>query len=300
LSSKSRDRFLELHLRMSPLPASHRTPLIRTGVSDDQAWAGERTQIAAARRSRVEPIDIVRGVIMILMALDHTRDFFGVPGLNPVNLSTTTPALFFTRWVTHFCAPVFFLLTGTGARLALRRRTTGELSRFLILRGIWLIALDLVIARCLAYQFNADFRVTMLLVLWALGWAMITLGLLVHLPVSVVVILGIVTIAGHDLFDSVRSTSSLWAILHAPGIVLNRGDRVVFVSYPLIPWLGVTAAGYGLGQPMTGIPAGDGAGFGASDSARLLRFSCFEVSTRTEIPPHGMCARAPCSRCCRS
>jgi uncharacterized membrane protein len=199
-------------------------------------------------RTRLEAIDLLRGVIMILMALDHTRDFFGIPGQNPTDLANASAALFLTRWITHFCAPVFFLLTGTGAYLSLRRRSRGELSGFLLTRGLWLIFLDLVLARCLAYQFNFDYRVTMLLVLWALGWAMITLAALVRLPASVVTAFGVVLIAGHNLFDGVRSASPLWSILHRPGLVLNTPEHVVFVAYPLIPWIGVTAVGYGLGQ----------------------------------------------------
>ncbi|MFL5584433.1 MAG: DUF1624 domain-containing protein [Gemmatimonadaceae bacterium] len=199
-------------------------------------------------RTRIESVDLLRGAIMILMALDHTRDFFTLPGLNPTNLATTTPALFFTRWVTHFCAPVFFLLTGTGAYLSLRRRSRADLSRFLLTRGIWLIFLDVVIARCLAYQFNFDYRVTMLLVLWALGWAMIFLSALVFLPVSVSTTIGAILIVGHNLLDGVKWSNPLWSILHAPGFVLNTPDHVVFVAYPLIPWIGATAVGYGLGQ----------------------------------------------------
>jgi uncharacterized membrane protein len=201
-----------------------------------------------ASNRRVDSVDVVRGVIMILMALDHTRDFFGIPGQNPVSLATTTTALFLTRWVTHICAPVFFLLVGTGARLALRRRSVAELSRFLIVRGAWMILLDLVLARCLIYQFNVDYRVTMLLVLWALGWAMIALGVLVHLPVAAIATFGLAMIAGHNAFDTVRWSGAFWSILHVPTIVFNSGDHVVFVSYPLVPWLGVTAAGFGLGQ----------------------------------------------------
>src|SRR6478672_12614751 len=105
---------------------------------------------------------------MIVMALDHTRDFFGIPGQSPTALAHASAALFLTRWITYFCAPVFFLLTGTGAYLSLRRKSPGELSRFLFTRGLWLIFLELVLARCLVYQFNVDYRVTMLLVLWAL------------------------------------------------------------------------------------------------------------------------------------
>jgi uncharacterized membrane protein len=203
---------------------------------------------ATPSRARVESVDLLRGVIMILMALDHTRDFFGIPGQNPADLTTATAALFFTRWVTHFCAPVFFLLTGTGAYLQLRRKSRGELSRFLLTRGIWLIFLEIVVLRCFSYQFNFDYRVTMLIVIWALGWAMITLSVLVWLRASVVTAFGAIMIAGHNLFDSVRSASPLWSILHAPGFVLNTPDHVVFVAYPLIPWIGVTAVGYGLGQ----------------------------------------------------
>ncbi|HUO52099.1 MAG TPA: heparan-alpha-glucosaminide N-acetyltransferase domain-containing protein, partial [Gemmatimonadaceae bacterium] len=199
-------------------------------------------------RARIESVDVVRGIIMILMALDHTRDFFGIPGQDPTDLATASAALFLTRWITYICAPVFFLLTGTGAYLSLRRRSPAGLSRFLLTRGLWLIFLDLVLARCLAYQFNVDYRVTMLLVLWALGWAMITLAALVRLPASVVTAFGVALIALHNLFDGVRWTSPLWRILHAPGFALLTKEHVVFVAYPLIPWIGVTAVGFGLGQ----------------------------------------------------
>ena len=199
-------------------------------------------------RARVESVDVVRGVIMILMALDHTRDFFGIPGQSPTDMASTTAALFLTRWITHLCAPVFFLLTGTGAYLSLRRKSPGELSRFLLTRGIWLIFLEVVLVRCFAYQFNFDYRVTMLLVLWALGWAMITLSALVRLPAFVATAFGALLIVGHNLFDTVKSASPLWAILHSPGFVVNTPDHVVFAAYPLIPWVGVTAVGYGLGE----------------------------------------------------
>jgi uncharacterized membrane protein len=207
-----------------------------------------RLQPATPHRARLESIDVVRGAIMIVMALDHTRDFFGIPGQSPTNLGAATAALFLTRWVTHFCAPVFFLLTGTGAYLSLRRKSRGELSRFLVARGFWLIVLELVVLRCFAYQFNADYRFTMLIVLWALGWAMIALSAFVHLPAAAVTALGLLMIAGHNLFDSVKSASPLWSILHVQGVVFSTGGHVVFVAYPLIPWIGVTAVGYGLGQ----------------------------------------------------
>ena len=184
---------------------------------------------------------------MIVMALDHVRDFFGVPGVSPTDPAHAGVALFMTRWITNVCAPVFFLLTGTGACLSLRNRSVSGLSGFLVTRGLWLIVLELTLVRCLGFQFNVDYRVTMLLVLWALGWAMITLSALVYLPAAAVTSFGIVMIAGHNLLDGIRSPAAIWVVLHGPGVVIN-GPHVVFASYPLIPWIGVTAAGFGLGR----------------------------------------------------
>jgi uncharacterized membrane protein len=200
------------------------------------------------KRVRIESIDVVRGVIMILMALDHTRDFFGKSGFNPTDPATTTIPLFFTRWITHFCAPVFFLLTGTGAYLSLRKKSKRELSWFLFTRGLWLIFLEFVVVRCLGWQFNFDYHLVILNVLWALGWAMITLSVLVYLPASVVTAFGVVMIVAHNLLDSVDSSNPTWSILHSPGLIVSRPGHAIFVAYALIPWVGVTAAGYGLGQ----------------------------------------------------
>jgi len=206
------------------------------------------TEAAPIKRLRLESIDIVRGVIMILMALDHTRDFFGKTGFNPTDPANTTVPLFFTRWITHICAPVFFLLTGTGAYLSLRRKSKHELSQFLFTRGLWLIFLELVLFRCFGFQFNFDYHMTVLNVLWALAWSMIVLSALVYLPASLVTTFGVVMIASHNLLDSFRSSNPLWSILHSPNFILARPQHFVFVAYPLIPWVGVTAAGYGLGQ----------------------------------------------------
>jgi uncharacterized membrane protein len=199
-------------------------------------------------RGRIESVDLLRGVIMILMALDHTRDFFGRTGINPTDPTQTTVALFFTRWVTHFCAPVFFLLTGTGAYLSLGKRSITGLSRFLFTRGLWLIFLELTIFRCLGFQFNFDYRFTLLNVLWALGWAMIILSVLVHFPTFLVIGFGAMLILFHNLLDSVQSSSPFWAILHSPNFVLITPRHSVFVAYTLIPWIGVTAVGYGFGR----------------------------------------------------
>ncbi len=251
-------------------------------------------------RARIESVDVVRGVIMILMALDHTRDFFGIPGQNPVDLTKASAALFLTRWITYFCAPVFFLLTGTGACLSLRKRTPADLSRFLLTRGAWLIFLELVVLRCFAYQFNVDYRVTMLLVLWALGWAMIALSVLVRFPTIVATTVGVVLIAGHNLLDSVQSANPLGVILHVPGFVMNTPRNVVFAAYPLVPWIGVTAIGFSLGR----IYAWDG----ERRRAFLLRMglaltAAFIVLRGIKVygdPVRWSRSGPRCSRCCRS
>ena len=201
-----------------------------------------------APRARLESVDLVRGVVMIVMALDHVRDYLAVPA-SPTNLATTTPALFFTRWVTHFCAPVFCLLTGVGARLSLGRKSRGELARFLWTRGLWLIVLDTVVARCLVYQFNVDFQLTVLDVLWSLGWSMIALSVLIYLPAAAIAGVGGALVVGHNLLDGVSPASlgalaPIWNILHVPGPIAGGH---LFVAYPLVPWLGVMALGWCLG-----------------------------------------------------
>jgi uncharacterized membrane protein len=203
---------------------------------------------AGMKRVRIESVDLLRGFIMIIMAIDHVRDFFGFPGTNPTNPATTTYAMFFTRWITHFCAPVFFFLIGTGAYLARGRKSKSELSLFLFTRGLWLIFLELVVMRGFGWQFNFDYHLIMLFVLWALAWAMITLSALVYLPAWAVTTFGLVLIATHNLFDSVDSNNWLWTILHSPNMLVDNPRHTVFLVYPLIPWIGVTAAGYGLGQ----------------------------------------------------
>ncbi len=198
--------------------------------------------------TRLESVDIVRGIIMVLMALDHVRDFFGVPGISPTDVTRATAALFLTRWITNLCAPGFFLLMGTGAYLSLRKRSRSELAAFLITRGLWLIFVEVVLMRCFGLQFNFDYHVTLLTVLWALGWAMIGLAVLLALPTRWIAAVGIVMIAAHNLLDHVPTANSLWLILHRPGVVLSMPGHIVFVAYPLIPWIGVTAAGFALGR----------------------------------------------------
>ena len=220
------------------------------------ATAGKDTHQTAvsqhAAKARIESIDIVRGIIMIIMALDHAHDFFGDLKSNPVDLTTTTAALFFTRWVTHICAPVFFLLTGTGAYLMLKRMSKPALSRFLVTRGLWLIFLELVVLR-FALQFNFDYQITIITVLWALGWAMIVLAALIWLPNWAIAAIGVAMVVGHNLLGNVDPASfgalaPLWNVLHSPGPAFKIGHHTFFISYVLIPWVGVTALGYVLGE----------------------------------------------------
>lgn len=203
----------------------------------------------SAPGNRLESIDVARGIIMVLMALDHVRDFLGVRGVSPTDVTHATSALFLTRWITNLCAPGFFLLMGTGAYLSLRKQSRSRLARFLLTRGLWLLFVEIVLMRCFGMQFNFDYRVTLLNVLWALGWAMIALAALLALPTRWIAVFGIVMIAGHNLLDSVPWTNPIWTILHAaPGIILSGPGHIVFVAYPLIPWIGVTAAGFAMGQ----------------------------------------------------
>ena len=205
-----------------------------------------------ARRPRIDSVDLLRGIIMIIMALDHTRDYFGDAAISPTNLTQASAALFLTRWITHFCAPVFFLLTGTGAYLSLQRLSRAQLSRFLLTRGVWLIVLEMTVMRFLL-QFNVDYRVTVLTVLWALGWSMIVLAGLVRFPAAVATTFGVAMIVTHNLLDAVTparlgSLSPLVGILHSPSVLSANPAHFVFQAYPVIPWIGVTALGFGIGQ----------------------------------------------------
>lgn len=190
---------------------------------------------------------------MIVMALDHVRDYFhaGAMTFQPEDLTRTTTVLFFTRWITHICAPVFMFTAGLGAFLWLSRgRSKGELTRFLGTRGLWLVVLDLTVVR-FAMTFGLTQGIVILSVLWALGWSMVLLGVLVHLPVRVLAALSIAMIALHNLADGVTaaqfgSAGWIWNVLHQPG-VFQVGGAPVLAAYPLAPWVFVMAAGFCFG-----------------------------------------------------
>jgi uncharacterized membrane protein len=234
-------------------------------ASSPPAGAGPLDPGPGLTRRRIDSIDLLRGIVMVIMMLDHTRDFIhsGVFIFDPLDLSKTTTWLFLTRWITHFCAPVFVFLAGTGAYLQLARgKSKAELSRFLISRGIWLIVLELTVVRAAAF-FNLDPRfVGFLQVIWVIGVSMIVLAGLIHLPLYIVSAFGLVMIVIHNFFDRFAVTpwfppnpvpgwgTKLWMLLHQSGVFpvgSTFPSPVVFVLYPLIPWIGVMAAGYALG-----------------------------------------------------
>src|SRR5687767_4246439 len=209
---------------------------------------------------RLASVDLLRGVVMIIMALDHTRDYVHVGAMHfqPENLEKTTAAIFFTRWITHFCAPVFMFCAGLGAWFWLQRRARSAalqgrpgadkraLSRFLVTRGLWLLLLEFTVVRA-GFYFHFTYDVVILLVFWALGMSMIALAALIHLPWRALAVISVAMIALHNLADGVRVTSWIWNVLHQPGVI-QTGGPIVFVAYPLVPWIGVMAAGFCLGR----------------------------------------------------
>jgi uncharacterized membrane protein len=210
--------------------------------------------------TRLGAIDLLRGAVIVLMALDHVRYYLSDARFDPTDPARTTAALFATRWITHLCAPVFMWLAGVGARLSLGRgRDPGSLSRFLFTRGLWLVFLELTVARA-AWQFNLDYAYSAALVLWALGWCMVALAALVRLPDALIGVLGIGPLLLHNAFDRVSAAGLgrfawVWKVLHEPGSIALGASAELFVLYPLVPWIGVMALGYVFGPVFTRPPA---------------------------------------------
>lgn len=204
--------------------------------------------------SRIESIDFLRGLVMIIMALDHVRMYFalGTWYAEPTNLATTTPLLFFTRWITHFCAPVFVFLAGTSAFLyGMKKASVKETARFLFTRGLWLIFVEIVIVN-FAWTFDITYSFMILQVIWAIGLSMIVLSGLVFLPGRLIFNTGLILVFGHNLLDSITVQGStaqdvIWHVLHQPGTIFMDSTRFVNVVYPVLPWFGLMALGYVFG-----------------------------------------------------
>jgi uncharacterized membrane protein len=204
-------------------------------------------------KKRIASIDILRGIVMVVMALDHIRDYFHAPAFlyDPLDLQKTSTAIFLSRWITHYCAPVFMLLTGTSAFMVGERKGIKALSKFLFTRGLFLVFLELTIIN-FAWNFNVHFPEIDFLVLWSLGISMIALSAMVYLPKKIILAIGIILVAGHNLLDNVHvSGEGLdafgWSLLHEPGLFTYAGKKF-FVLYPIVPWIGIIALGYSLGN----------------------------------------------------
>jgi uncharacterized membrane protein len=222
---------------------------------------------SAPSRARLQSIDLVRGAVMVVMVLDHTRDFVHnvAFAFDPTDLTRTTTLLFLTRWITHFCAPAFVFLAGVAAYLQRARgATTAELSRFLFTRGLWLVVLEFTAVR-VGTWFNFDYAfVGVMQVIWAIGVSMIVLAGLVHLPFAAIAVFGVGIIALHNLLDGIHvqgwqgpgtpvpsAAARLWMILHQGNEffpLFTWPGPVVMLIYPLVPWIGVMAAGYTFGR----------------------------------------------------
>ena len=216
-------------------------------------WRNGKTVARPTKRKRIESIDLLRGTVMIIMALDHTRDYFhsGAFIYNPEDLAHTNVILFFTRWITHFCAPVFVFLAGVSAYLYGEKRNRKELCIFLFTRGLWLVFAELFILT-LFRTFNPSFQFFNLQVIWAIGVSMIALSAIVNLNRFLILVTGILLIAAHNLLDNVHVSgegplSFFWALLHDPRYFTF--SRFTFhVHYPLLPWIGIMALGYAFGN----------------------------------------------------
>ena len=205
------------------------------------------------KTKRIESIDLLRGIVIIIMALDHVRDYFHAANFlyEPTDMTQTNPAVFFTRWITHFCAPVFVFLAGTSAFLVGERKTKNELSSFLLKRGLWLILLEIVVID-FAWSFNPAYPLIRLQVIWVLGLAMVILSGLIYLPLKIILMIGLLILFGHNLLDNIHATGNsftdfLWGVLHERKR-FSFGGRLIATGYPIISWLGIMALGYCFGS----------------------------------------------------
>lgn len=207
------------------------------------------------KSTRIESIDILRGLVMVIMALDHVRDYTntGYMFADPTNLDSTTPTLFFTRWITHFCAPIFVFLAGTSAFLYGSKKTSkNKLSKFLFTRGLWLVFIELTVVN-FSWTFDISLSVHIFQVIWAIGICMMLLAALIYLPKKLLLALGLIIVFGHNLLDGITQQgaeplSILWYYVHQFNFqVINEGNGLLAIAYPFLPWLGIIILGYCFG-----------------------------------------------------
>lgn len=210
----------------------------------------------AARPARIGSIDLMRGIVMVVMAIDHVRDFWDPTPYDPADLGKASAALFLTRWITHFCAPTFMFLAGTSAWLWSRNTgaTRGQLQRFLVSRGLWLVLLEMTVV---SFSWRFDFDGLVLQVIWALGWCMVILAGLLWLPRRAIAVFGLLLVFGHNSLDGIhfkdvavygQGWAWLWSALHEFHLQRFGSGYMVALGYPLVPWAGVMALGYCFGE----------------------------------------------------
>ena len=217
--------------------------------------------LTTTNQKRIESIDLLRGLVMIIMALDHTRDYFhSVANVSdPLDLATTTPFLYFTRWITHFCAPTFVFLSGVSAWLQSRRKTKKELSRFLITRGLWLVIMEIAVIG-LAITADIHYHFLFLQTIWSIGISMMILGLVIWLPFNAILALGLLIVLGHNSIDFAEASRNgnvpiWWNFLHLPTVVTLDGSHSIGVFYPFLPWAGLMILGYCCGKIFSNVDA---------------------------------------------
>ena len=230
-----------------------------SAVTSGEPITESATPVPAGRK-RLASIDMLRGLVMVIMALDHVRDMVTHSSSTDysaaVDFGGSSCTWFLTRWVTHICAPTFILLAGVSAALygAMRQRSTGEVARFLVSRGAWLVFIELTVVN-FAWSFNLR-TLPNLQVIWAIGWSMVALSGLIWLPRTAIAAVGVAMIVTHNGLDGVQpllsEASPVWVLLHIPGPLTISGTPVAFVVYPLIPWIGVMALGYAIGPYFVG------------------------------------------------
>jgi len=206
--------------------------------------------MASQTKSRIESLDLLKGLVIVIMAIDHVRDYFHYSSyfFDPTDPTLTNIPLFFTRFITNFCAPAFSFLAGLSALMVGKRKTQNELSIFLLKRGLWLVFVELVIMN-FGWCFDITFKTVGFQVIWILGISMIFLAGLIHLPKKAILIFSCLLVFGHNLLDNIHFDDSiLWAFLHERKAFLTTPDHIFRVGYSIIPWVAVMSLGYYFGS----------------------------------------------------
>lgn len=213
------------------------------------------SSLSGSTTKRIDSIDVLRGIVMVIMAIDHVREFIHVQAFtdDPLNVLTTTPVLYFTRWITHLCAPTFVFLSGLSIYLQSIRKTKAELSSFLFKRGIWLIFVEFGLIS-LAMTFNPLYNLLIMQVIWAIGISMIILGFLIRLPFKLVLAIGLIIVLGHNFLDFYEAEPGfkagfLWDLMHHGSFAIYpmSGEHFLVIMYPFLPWTGLMILGYCFG-----------------------------------------------------